>query len=135
MATLIDPVSPRKPMIGLTPLIDVVFILLIFFMLVVQFKVYQQVPLATSQASRAPVQQSADTTLMTVIGNGQCRLQKEDIDCESAVSSLSEPLNGPVYLSYETETSLGDIIAVHEDIMAAGFEVSIALPSGEQSND
>ena len=36
--------SRKKPAIGLTPLIDVVFILLIFFMLVMQFQQFQQNP-------------------------------------------------------------------------------------------
>ena len=37
--------SRKKPSIGLTPLIDVVFILLIFFMLVMQFQQFQQNPI------------------------------------------------------------------------------------------
>ena len=41
MTVSLENIVRKKPTIGLTPLIDVVFILLIFFMLVMNFQRYQ----------------------------------------------------------------------------------------------
>lgn len=44
---ILDDLDFRKPTIGLTPLIDVIFILIVFFMLVSSFEHVETVPLAT----------------------------------------------------------------------------------------
>ena len=57
--------EPRRTSISLTPLIDVVFILLLFFMLATRFEVWQTDNVSTSAV--APVGSSVDTSQAIVI--------------------------------------------------------------------
>ena len=57
--------EPRRTSISLTPLIDVVFILLLFFMLATRFEVWQADNVSTSAV--APVGSSVDTSQAIVI--------------------------------------------------------------------
>lgn len=57
----LDTPVKRSPGIGLTPLIDVVFILLIFFMLATRFSVLQESPLQLNSTGAAGAQERVIT--------------------------------------------------------------------------
>ncbi|SDM48421.1 ExbD/TolR family protein [Maricaulis salignorans] len=119
--------SRRKPATGLTPLIDVVFILLIFFMLVVQFSEYQQVPMTVVTTTTAPVQDNQDNWIITLNGDGACRLRQTDLSCEAALSALPDSLANPVVLGMADTAKLGDAIDLQTRLIERGYEVSFGL--------
>lgn len=122
-------------MIGLTPLIDVVFILLIFFMLVVQFEVYQQMPLATTEATTLPVEQTSETVVITVRGEDSCHMGDITLPCEAIIALLETSAVERVYLAYEPGASLDEIIKVHDAVIMSGHDVSLALLSQEAGHE
>lgn len=120
---------PRRPTVGLTPLIDVVFILLIFFMLVVNFSSLQQTPLSNVMASEAPVSMDTNETLLIVLGGSQCELGGEARPCEGVSDALSS--SDLVYLGYAPDATLSAIVRVQERLLSGGFKVSLAVPETE----
>lgn len=79
--------SKSRRAIGLTPLIDVVFLLLVFFMLASTFLKFGTVKLETAGASSSPANAS-DVILIHVAGGGQLRvdgLLLEPMAVENAV--------------------------------------------------
>lgn len=57
----------RKPSVGLTSLIDVIFILIVFFMLVSTFSQFRSIDLLSSSSSTSP----DSTVTLTLLGDGQ----------------------------------------------------------------
>ena len=117
----------RKPATGLTPLIDVVFILLIFFMLVVQFSEYQQVPMTVVTTTTAPVQDNQDNWIITVAGSDTCRLRQVEMSCDAALAALPETLANPVVLGFADTATLGEAIDLQTALIERGHEVSFGL--------
>ncbi|WP_417482786.1 ExbD/TolR family protein [Maricaulis sp.] len=128
-----EPSSRRKPAAGLTPLIDVVFILLIFFMLVVQFSEYQQVPLTVVTTTSAPVADNQDNWIVTVNGGGNCRLRQAEMSCEAALAALPEILATPVVIGFADTATLGEAIDLQTRLIERGYEVSFGLASAEDA--
>ena len=63
------PVRTRAT-VGLTPLIDVVFILLLFFMLTTQFGRQQALPVSVATSDGSPSEQSPDTLRIILADDG-----------------------------------------------------------------
>ncbi len=63
--------SRRKARISLTPLIDVVFILLVFFMLASNFDQKRAVELTTPQTGKGVSSSSVDPVLTVIVEGGQ----------------------------------------------------------------
>ncbi len=119
----------RRPGIGLTPLIDVVFILLIFFMLVMQFKKYQQMPLAVAKASKsinALKFSDVDVIQITLTNAGQCLLQEKKIDCSQVADSELLKQAKIVLLQFEENVLLSRILDSHQQLSSRGLNVQLA---------
>lgn len=79
--------SRRKNMISLTPLIDVVFILLLFFMLSSTFSRWHQIPLQTPVSNEA---QTPDLAVLTIqSNNGEVSLGGDVVLIENTASLQS----------------------------------------------
>ena len=120
--------SVRQPGISLTPLIDVVFILLIFFMLVVQFKVLQQTPLATVQSTHAPVAHNDNALIVTLGADGRCGYRERADDCADVVAELETGAGDTVFLAFEPDVPLQMIVSLQDKMIQHGLTVSLALP-------
>ncbi|MEX0732327.1 MAG: biopolymer transporter ExbD [Aquisalimonadaceae bacterium] len=75
----------RRQLIGLTPLIDVVFILLIFFMLASSFSNWQSISLGVPGEGRAPAADS-ETLVVRVLADGSLEVDGDRIDSDALVS-------------------------------------------------
>jgi biopolymer transport protein ExbD len=64
------PRARRRSLVSLTPLIDVVFILLVFFMLASSFLDWRAIQLDTPSASSGPSDQTSTTLVIGVHANG-----------------------------------------------------------------
>lgn len=69
--------KPKRVLIGLTPLIDVVFILLVFFMLVSSFTQWRTITLSPQQTTSGWSEGFVGVVLIEIQGGGDVRLSGE----------------------------------------------------------
>lgn len=122
----LEPRVHRSPGIGLTPLIDVVFILLVFFMLVTRFTTLQQAPLPIRSAGAAG---AAEELVRVHITSAD---EVEVGDRTLSLSGLDDWLRGraprPLYITTADPVPLATTIDVTDRIRAAGYsDVQLAL--------
>ncbi len=119
----LEPERHRSPTISLTPLIDVVFILLIFFMLASRFGDWKDLPVNVlpSEASEQRQDQDQDWLTLTVTADGQVEMEGE----RYAVSDLAERLQGrddTVLITGEADAPRQAARATLDAARAAGIE-------------
>lgn len=108
--------------VSLTPMIDVVFLLLVFFMLSARFGLDQQLPLnAARQASGAGWQ--GPPRLVTV---GEQRLALNGVATEEtalaeALADLVEDPSDTIVLRAEEDTGLQRLVTVMQRLSAEGY--------------
>ncbi|MCS6239719.1 ExbD/TolR family protein [Shewanella baltica] len=113
--------SKRKAVISLTPLIDVVFILLVFFMLSSSFLDWRTVALDTSTAgSPAPAEQAP---FLVQISADQLQLNGETITLEALQQKAQgrQPASQIVSLQPQADTPVQRLVQVLDALNAAGI--------------
>lgn len=121
----------RPLRISLTPLIDVVFILLLFFMLASTFSHWQQMTLSNvaqgkpSAALNFPVQ-------IFVLTGGEVRYDSEiyqltDLDFMAVLQSIHAE-QGRLLVTPEAGATIQDVVRVMDGIVGAGIE-NVSLTS------
>lgn len=122
--------KPKRPPIGLTALADVVFLLLVFFMLASSFLEWRAIDLKLP--AEAVTGTSADPPLVvSLAGDGAVRLNGERIANAELGARLAERLAGdaghPVVVRAGDEVLLQRTIEVLEAVSAAGGrDISLA---------
>jgi biopolymer transport protein ExbD len=110
---------PRRR-ISLTPMIDVVFLLLVFFMLAARFGVEQAIPLAVGGGAGA---WEGPPRLVDILPEGQ-RLNGVAVSPEALVSGLAPLMTAPgdpIVLRAEDDAALQRLVDVMETLAAAGY--------------
>ncbi|SIS70266.1 ExbD/TolR family protein [Phaeovulum vinaykumarii] len=113
------PRTRRRP--DLTPMIDVVFLLLVFFMLVARFGVERHVPLVTGGAGAG--EWTGPARLVDVAPGGALRLNGAAVapaDLPARLGALMAAPSDPVILRAR-EATLQDLVAAMDLLTAAGF--------------
>ncbi len=83
--------------INLTPLIDVVFLLLIFFMITTTFKKESDLELALPEASGEPIERESMVFELVISGDGMYFIDGRQVinnDVETLKSALSKAMRG-----------------------------------------
>lgn len=124
----------KKPSIGLTPLIDVVFILLIFFMLVMQFQKFQQSTLPLSDISQSGVKQEKTLSLI-VIDEKSCELESVTSPCTEILEKISVDKVESIVISYSDSTDLHSVMYWLDRFSGVAAEVSLAVNVDGGSNE
>jgi len=118
--------SGRK--ISLTALIDVVFILLMFFMLTSTFSHWQSLPL--SSASGSVSSSSPDPAVILLYPDGSVRLLTEDVS--PVINDLSSikviAQSRPIVVSSEESTTLAVMINVMQKLKNVGINAPLGQP-------
>lgn len=125
--------NQKKPTIGLTPLIDVVFILLIFFMLVMQFQQFQK---DTVHLSERDEQGLIDNNIaqVKVIDEKNCFYENSNVQCNYVIDVILEDEISSISLSYQKDARLSDIMKWH-DVFSERFQsVSLAVSVTSKGN-
>ncbi len=128
-----DPVRPR-PRLNIAPLIDVVFLLLIFFMLASTFIDPQTIDLSMSR-SDAPASGAGDTLLVEVRADGELRLNGlalalDDLGPE-LVARAGAKLDTAVAVRAEARVPVQRLVSVMDSIQAVGMSnIRLATPAG-----
>lgn len=110
----------RKPAsIGLTPLIDVVFILLVFFMLATRFIDLARQPLSVAVAGeQRPAEDNV--LLIRVLGGDALELNGESMSLQRARQQLQQTPAQPVYVDSAGQASLQEVLRVTDMLQQAG---------------
>lgn len=115
----------RRRRIGLTPMIDVVFLLLVFFMLAARFGVTDAIPVTLS--SGAAQSYDGPPRLVTVLPNG---LRVNGIDTSDPVQALT-PLMGSdkdiIILRARDGASVQALLDAMGQLRAAGWPNLVVL--------
>ena len=118
--------SRRRP-ISLTPLIDVVFILLMFFMLTSTFTRWKAVDLRLPITSSDASLEQPQALLLHTDGSLSLRgrpFQLPDPDAGAALSAALDPVR-PVVVFPEANTRVQTIISTFERLTAAGVSRAV----------
>lgn len=121
-----------KSLVNLTPLIDVVFILLIFFMLASNFIQWQFMELGIEEIDEMVVDQEK-ISILTIKADNSLRLNSEEVILEDAVSKVTQQLSinssHAVVIQPEAGVTLQQMINILEPMQEiAGENVSLATP-------
>lgn len=114
------PPSPRRRP-SLTPMIDVVFLLLVFFMLAARFGQDAELPLATGGAGSTPWQ---GPPRLLDIAPDSLRLNGQPLDPDAVLrtlASLTEVDSDPILLRPDPETDTQRLIDTMALLRSSGF--------------
>lgn len=121
----------RRKTISMTPLIDVVFILLLFFMLTSSFIKWQQMQLAVSGPSAASVATSDNPPLIARLSSdgqvslgGESFLSNED-EALKAFIDRHEPSR--ILLTTDEETSIQQIVSLIDRFQRLGATTNVSF--------
>ena len=111
----------RKNIISLTPLIDVVFILLVFFMLASSFMDWQTINLDTAPSARTAV--SKTEPMVIAVRGDEALLNNNALSLEAVVVEALErqPADQPVSLQPLENTSTQQLVRVLDALNTAGI--------------
>ncbi|ABI57191.1 ExbD/TolR family protein [Alkalilimnicola ehrlichii MLHE-1] len=113
----------RRRLVSLTPLIDVVFILLIFFMLATTFAQWRAVPVSAAGEGGDAV---AELTALrvSVDADGRFRMEGQAVDLSVLKQRVRDGLTAdpdrPVRLQTHDDAPLRAVVAAMDGIRAAG---------------
>lgn len=122
---------PRpRPRISLTPMIDVVFLLLVFFMLVARFGQDQVIPVSLAGGGGA---WTGPPRLVAIAPNA-LRLNGVEMEMRPLLLELvrlTETGSDPVILQPMDDATLGRVVEVMEILGQAGFENLAFVENGQ----
>ena len=119
---------PSETDINITPLIDVVFLLLIFFMVSTTFERESEIRIALPEASREQVETREDIILVTIDANEQVYIGEESL-ADTNVGAISRALeeqaarlsDAPVVIRADAEVSHQAVIKVMDAARQSGL--------------
>ena len=126
--TLGDPPPRRRP--SLTPMIDVVFLLLVFFMLSSRFGVDLQVPL---NVAGSPSGTYSGPPRLVDISPDNIRLNGTETplsDLPGALEDLTESRDDTIVLRARDGAELQRVVSVMEDLGRSGFGRLVLVEGG-----
>lgn len=113
--------------IDLTPLIDVVFLLLIFFMVTTTFTASSAIPIDLPSASSESSSAKDLTLTVSISRQGQIALNGEVLSLEQLQKRLeAEAKDAVLVLRADKEASHGSVVAIMDSAQQAGI-ASIAV--------
>ncbi len=120
--------TDKLPTISLTPLIDVVFILLIFFMLASSFLDWRELPIQgqETKASSSPLSQSSNETIrLSLSRDGSIKLGTQIVDQNGLKKALKAKTSAletiKVYISVEDGVRMQSTIDFLQELKAFGL--------------
>lgn len=117
---------PQRRRAGLTPMIDVVFLMLVFFMLAARFGVEDALPLTVAGGGAA---YDGPPRLVTVLADGVLVNGAATADPAAALAPLMRGPQDTVAVLPGPGSDVADLARLLLDLRAAGF-TSVALVEG-----
>jgi biopolymer transport protein ExbD len=120
--------------VDLTPMLDVVFIMLIFFIVTTSFVKEAGIDVNKPKAAQAQKKPTA-TIFIAIRPNGEIHMDKRVVDIERVSATieklLAESPTDTVIIQADKEAKHGVVVKVMDQIKAAGIDkISIAADTG-----
>ena len=128
-AISLKPRRKRPGAMGLTPLVDVIFLLVVFYLLVSQFSEYTTLPVTLSERGAAAA--STNSWGITVSGSGEIRIDGEAVSIDDISRSLSsQNPDSDTFLTLHVAEAvpLQTAVAILEQVKAAGIAHASVIP-------
>ena len=121
--------------INVAPLIDIVFLLLIFFMLTSEFTDFKTIDMISPNQSSTSIQKNDLPIIINLSENGIVEIDKIEIKLEDLSETIQMKLmnskNKKIVISTLNETKINNLIIVVDTIRSLGIE-NIALITKEK---
>ena len=121
--------------INVAPLIDIVFLLLIFFMLTSEFTDFKTIDMISPNQSSTSIQKNDLPIIINLAENGLVEIDKIEIKLEDLSETIQMKLmnskNKKIVISTLNETKINNLIIVVDTIRSLGIE-NIALITKEK---
>lgn len=129
--------SEEESTIELTPMLDVVFIMLIFFIVTTSFVKESGIEVSRPQAASAEKQERANI-FIGIDDKGDIWIQKRRIDIEAVRANIerlhAENPKGSVVIQADKKSETGLLIRVMDQVRLAGVRsISVATQTGASS--
>jgi biopolymer transport protein ExbD len=136
LSVQIQETGRRRPSINITPLIDVLFLLLTFFLVTTTFIEQSALKVELPKMSHADKVQQERRFVLEVAPDGRMRYDGEPMDKETLRSRLlgaADEINagGGVMLRADQLVSHGEVVAVLDLIKEAGVRRFVIATSGQ----
>ena len=118
---LVEPRPSRPIPIRITPLIDVVFILLVFFMLTTRLLPVDYLELANNTSNRSPIT-GEPLPKLTVTANGKVQWQGQAMALDQLMTELGNAGITEVNLATTGDTPLGAFTRVLSSLVDQGID-------------
>ena len=122
--------------INVAPLIDIVFLLLIFFMLTSEFTDFKTIDMISPNQSSTSIQKNDLPIIINLSENGLVEIDKIEIKLEDLSETIQMKLmnskNKKIIISTLNETKINNLIIVVDTIRSLGIE-NIALITREKN--
>ena len=129
--------SEEESSIELTPMLDVVFIMLIFFIVTTSFVKESGIEVSRPQAASAEKKERANI-FVGIDDKGDIWIQKRRIDIEAVRANIerlhAESPEGSVVIQADKKSETGLLIRVMDQVRLAGVKnISVAAQTGASS--
>lgn len=136
----LQPQRGEEPDINLTPLIDVVFLLLIFFMVSTTFKHEAQLSVELPEASATPVERQSKLFELVIDADGKYYIEEKEVvnpDLKSLMNTIKKFTNGntdtPFVIRADAKTPHQAVITAMDAASRLGYEkISIATVQAKE---
>jgi biopolymer transport protein ExbD len=127
-----------KPVINITPLVDVLFLLLIFFMVTSSFVEQPNIKLELPSTRHSEVSK-IENTVLTIARDGQLFLQDRPVDKETLEKELRRVVldtgDEVLVLKADKFVSYGVVVDIMDAVKGAGFKKIVAPTIMEEKSD
>ena len=127
-------IQPKRSLVSLTPLIDVVFILLIFFMLASNFVDWQFIEFSIGESEEVTIDHKS-TSVITLESNDKYYLNDIKMELNSIVEIVRERcrknINHPVIIQPDEQASLQSLVTMLDEINEFANE-NVSLARGKR---
>ena len=125
--------KPERELVNITPLIDVVFILLVFFMLAGAIEPSEPFPLSPA-ASSSEIRGDVQDFVVLVDSNGRVALDDRELSRDELTLAVNDALRAKpgalIQLKPDTDADAVTVIEVMEEIRDAGASYIVLLTIG-----
>ena len=126
--------QPDEAGIDLTPMLDIVFIMLIFFIVTTSFVKESGVDVTRPSANTAERKERGNI-IIAIRPNGEVWIDKRSVDVRSVRANVerlrAENPEGSVVITADKESQSGVLVQVIDQVRLAGAEASIAATEPE----
>ena len=129
---LLSKPAKKRPLVSMTPLIDVVFILLVFFMLATSFLDWRAIDLSAPAQAAAGPSAEGDALVIEILPDG-LRVASEPVSLNALNTWIAEAPEQRIVIKPATGVPLQRTVAVLDRVKAAGAADVTLIRSAEPS--